>query len=72
MQAELCYYGKITELSYLDQLPWGHFVYLYRWLCDVKKEEKQAHEAARKEQEAAMAAARSRSRGSSHTPRIRR
>lgn len=55
MQAELAYYGKMGQMSYFDALPWGHFVYLYRWLCDVKKEEKEAQEKAKKQQEAAMA-----------------
>ena len=69
MQAELAYYGKIGDFSYLDRIPWSHFVYLYRWLCDVKREEKEAHEKAKKEQEAAMAASRSRNR--SPAPRRR-
>jgi len=60
MQAELAYYGKIGDFTYLDKLPWSHFVYLYRWLCDVKKEEKEAQERAAKDREAKMAASRSR------------
>ena len=60
MQAELAYYGKIGDFSYLDRIPWNHFVYLYRWLCDVKKAEKEAQERANKAQEAAMASSKSR------------
>jgi hypothetical protein len=67
MSSELCYYGKIGDLSYLDRVPWRQFVYHYKWLCDVKKKEKEAHERSQKEQKAAMSAARS--RGSTHRRR---
>jgi hypothetical protein len=68
MQAELAYYGKVTEFSYLDSIPWSHFVYLYRWLCDVKKEEQQHQERAKKEQASAVASSRA---SKPHIPRRR-
>jgi hypothetical protein len=61
MQAELVYYGKFTELSYLDSLPWDQFVYFHTWLRDTKKDESDAQKKAQQEQQQAASAARSRS-----------
>jgi len=60
MQAELVYYGKFTELSYLDSLPWGQFVYFHTWLHDTKKDEADAQKKAQQQQQQQAAAARSR------------
>ena len=65
MEAELVYYGKFTDLAYLNNLPWSHFKFFYEWLADVKKKETEAQEKARKAQEAAAARARSKTRSPS-------
>lgn len=62
MQAELTYYGKFRELSYLDDLPWNQFMWFHRWLRDVKKKEAEEQKKSQMKQEQAMASARSRTR----------
>lgn len=60
MQAELVYYGKFTELSYLDSIPWNQFIFYHTWLRTTKKEEADAQKKQRQEQESKMHASRSR------------
>ena len=67
MQAELVYYGKFNDLFYLDSIPWDQFIYFHSWLRKTKKEEADAQQKAKKQQEQAMSAARS--KGSSRRPR---
>jgi hypothetical protein len=62
MQAELVYYGKFADLAYLDSITWDQFTFYHKWLHNVKKEEAAAQDKARKAQEQAMSAAKSRSR----------
>ncbi len=68
MSAELVYHGKFGQLSYLDSIPWNQFVFYHNWLRDVKKQEGEAQKKARKEQEQAVNAARSRSRRPTGSP----
>lgn len=60
MQAELVYYGKFADLSYLDSIPWDQFAFYHGWLHNVKKEEAAAQDKSNKAQEQAMSTARRR------------
>jgi len=68
MQAELAYYGKFTELSYFDSLPWGHFLFYHSWLRDTKKKEAEEQKKQKMAQDAAMSSAKAKSRRPSRPP----